>query len=327
MTGNNTTVSVNYTAASAANTAMILVGGGYALTMSANKTLAIGAGGVISVSGGTLVGDSTTTLALNGEAECLAIGDAGVVSLGEIDLTGNTTANAVRYNGMTTGGTIVSNIVMQNSGKTFNVDNGQANFDLVVSGNIGDGGNGNGFGYGFTKTGFGTLFLTGTNTMTGYSYINQGVVQFKSVAAMPREFASAQYWVASGAMLAVSVGGAGEWSATDLSNLLNGGYSFGAGASLGIDTTDGSFTFNNNITGSELSGGLTKLGPNTLTLGGSNTYVNPTTIVAGTLQLGSSTALLCSTVVLPSTGGNLDLNGYSATLGGLSGNGNSASAA
>ena len=243
VTGNNTTIGVDYTAASAANTATISVSNGYALTMAANTTLTIGAGGAISVSDGTLAGNSTSKLALSSETEALTIGDAGVVSLGEINLTGYTTSNAVRYNGTTTGGTISSNIVMFNSGKTFDVGSGLANFDLTISGNIGDSGNG----YGFTKTGSGTLFLSGTNTMTGINNINQGIVEFKSSAAMPLFNYQDQYSIASGAMLAVSVGGTGDWSASDLYTLTNTIQSYAAGTSLGVNTTDGNFSYSGDL--------------------------------------------------------------------------------
>ena len=58
---------------------------------------------------------------------------------------------------------------------------------------------------------------------------------------------------------------------------------FTAGNSLGIDTSDGSFAYGSNIAGAL---GLIKLGNNTLTLAGNNTYRGTTTVAAGTLQIG-----------------------------------------
>ncbi len=54
-----------------------------------------------------------------------------------------------------------------------------------------------------------------------------------------------------------------------------------------------------------------------LVLGGANTYSGSTTLSGGTLQVGNGLALQNSTVV--AAGGGLDLNGFNATVGGLSG--------
>ncbi len=58
----------------------------------------------------------------------------------------------------------------------------------------------------------------------------------------------------------------------------------------------------------------------TLKLSGTNTYSGGTQILAGTLQLGSSTALGNNAGAL-TVGGLLDLNGFSAGIGGLNGSG------
>ena len=65
---------------------------------------------------------------------------------------------------------------------------------------------------------------------------------------------------------------------------------------------------------------LSLSGGGMLVLSGVNAYSGPTTIAAGTLQIGSAAALQNSTAVL--SGGCLDLHGLNATLGGLSGAGN-----
>ncbi len=60
------------------------------------------------------------------------------------------------------------------------------------------------------------------------------------------------------------------------------------------------------------SGGLTKLGEGTLTLGTANTYTGVTTIAAGTLKLGVTNAIVSqSQIVL--AGGTLDLSGFTVT--------------
>ncbi|NLF99608.1 MAG: hypothetical protein GX565_05600, partial [Lentisphaerae bacterium] len=61
-----------------------------------------------------------------------------------------------------------------------------------------------------------------------------------------------------------------------------------------------------------VSGGLTKLGSGTLTLGGASTYGGETVISNGTLKLGNALALpAASDVIL--AGGTLDLGGYTVT--------------
>jgi len=62
----------------------------------------------------------------------------------------------------------------------------------------------------------------------------------------------------------------------------------------------------------QATGGLTKLGSGTLTLGGTNTYGGATTINAGTLKLGNAGALPTGTDVVLA-GGTLDLNGFAVT--------------
>ena len=72
-----------------------------------------------------------------------------------------------------------------------------------------------------------------------------------------------------------------------------------------------------------ISGGsmLTKTGNGTLVLTGNNSYSGGTTIAAGLLQLGSTSALGSATGPLSVAGGLLDLHGYSLSVGALNGGG------
>jgi autotransporter-associated beta strand protein len=97
------------------------------------------------------------------------------------------------------------------------------------------------------------------------------------------------------------------------------GYSLSGGTiDLGAATT--TFTINNDISiGSVLGGGtngLTKAGNGTLTLSNTNTYTGATTISAGSLKLGGSSAI-ASTSALTVNGGSLDLNGNNFTTSNL----------
>ena len=139
------------------------------------------------------------------------------------------------------------------------------------------------------KDGDGTLTLSGSNGYACGITISGGTLEATTPAALP---AYASVHVNSGATLAIAVGGVNDWNCNsgtdDIANLLAGA-TFDTGSSLGIDTTDGDFTYAGNLGGpgqSPLSLGLVKLGQNTLTLTGANDYQGGTTITDGTLRLG-----------------------------------------
>ena len=119
--------------------------------------------------------------------------------------------------------------------------------------------------------------------------------------------------VKSGATLALYVGGtggggAGTFTAADIAILapVAGNTS---GGILGLDTTPGSFSYSSNLTASGM--GLSKLGANTLTLSGANTYTGVTSIINGTLSVGN--------IVV--SGGNSNIGNASSAvvLGGVTG--------
>jgi autotransporter-associated beta strand protein len=82
---------------------------------------------------------------------------------------------------------------------------------------------------------------------------------------------------------------------------------FNGGGRSAVAPTVGTVTLAPNT-----SGGLTKFGDGTLTLGAANTYTGGTTIAAGTLKLGIAKALPTDTQVVLA-GGTLDLNGSTVT--------------
>ncbi len=135
-----------------------------------------------------------------------------------------------------------------------------------------------------TKQGASTLTLTGNNSYSGTTTISAGTLQ-----------------VGAGS----TAGTLGSGSVTD-------------NAALTFNRSD-SITVSNSISG---SGTLAQQGAGILTLSGTNIYTGNTTINAGTLQIGSTSAL-------PSgvgkgnvnAGGTLDLNGYGITVNGLAGSG------
>ena len=144
----------------------------------------------------------------------------------------------------------------------------------------------NGIGYSLTMSGAdGTLILSGSNTYSGGTTVSAGVLTFLNREAQPN---SGTTTVAAGATLGLGVGSnANLYGSADLDKLFAGTMSnvtSDLDSNGGIDTTAGNFTYASNIPYTTV--GLTKLGPNTLTLTGSNAYTGRTTISGGTLQLG-----------------------------------------
>ena len=173
------------------------------------------------------------------------------------------------------------------------------------------------------KADAGTWILSGSNSYSRGTTISGGILEFSGTTSMP---VSGTVAVNSGATLAIGVGGPGQFTtgtsgAGSIGGLLSGTGSQGApvtwasGAILGIDTTAASGTYAgivSNIGANVL--GLNKLGTNTLTLSGSNTYTGPTTVTWGTLAVGGAGSL-GNASALTMSGGALDLGGLSQTVG------------
>ncbi len=149
---------------------------------------------------------------------------------------------------------------------------------------------------GLVKSGAGTLTLASSNLYSGATTVNAGILQIAKRAGLyngdEAQWTDANIVVNSGATLAFSVGGAGEFSAGDiglLSALGSASGGFKSGSLLGFDTTGaagGSFAYDTAIAnpgGNRL--GLHKLGAGTLALGGANTYTGTTRLAAGVLSV------------------------------------------
>lgn len=188
----------------------------------------------------------------------------------------------------------------------------------------------------FTKRGVGKWILTGNHTYTGATTIEEGMLQFAKQVSLYNNNTAGTGWtaanikVASGATLALNVGGTGEFTTGNVTTLLTnlGGTNgtsttgFAGGSRIGFDTTNaagGTFTIEDNMidsTGGSI--GLTKLGTGTLILSGTNNNTGETIVSAGTLLVNGSTS--ASSVVTVASGATL---GGSGTVGGattISGN-------
>jgi len=134
--------------------------------------------------------------------------------------------------------------------------------------------------------GTGALSLGGTGSYSGGTTVSSGALSWLTASAQPGTGTTA---VAAGATLGLGVGGSGSFVSTNIDNLFAGSMTnvtIDPAANVGIDTTASNFTYSSNVAGTR---GLNKLGANTLTLTGSNSYSGATIVSSGTLQLGDGT--------------------------------------
>ncbi|HEY1380875.1 MAG TPA: autotransporter-associated beta strand repeat-containing protein, partial [Gemmataceae bacterium] len=146
---------------------------------------------------------------------------------------------------------------------------------------------------GLTKTGPGTLVLSGANTYSGVTAINQGTLSVGSVTTgtnLGTDPTSAGTNVVLGGKLQYAGGGAQTLVANRQVTLT------GPAATVEVTNAAANLTIAGVISGNK-SANLIKTGPGTLTLTGANTYFGNTVVSNGTLQtnvaagFGNSTAL------------------------------------
>ena len=116
-----------------------------------------------------------------------------------------------------------------------------------------------------------------------------------------------------GSLTSVTLGGLSGTQDLPLTNSSSAAVALTLGGTYNSNTVTNNFntTYSGNLTG---NGSLTKNGIGTTTLTGVNTYSGNTTVSAGTLQLGSATALSGnSSAVSVASGATLDLNGQTLT--------------
>ena len=301
---------LSFTGSPAANTVHVLAGGSATLAATISGT-----GGI------TKNGDGTLSLAAGNDysgdtrvaAGLLRLGHAGALGMSTFD-TQSGTVGGFSFGTLTTatfGGLVGSNgLVLTNSATT------PAGVTLAV------GGNGrsttfpgviSGLG-GLTKIGPGTLTLTGTSTYAGTTTVSDGILTITSTAALPGFASAGRIAVADGGTLAVT-----NSVADSVVTSIIGSGSLARGGSFGFDTTAGDRT---NTTPFAGSFGIAKIGTNTLTLSGSQSYTGPTTIKGGTLAFTSGRnqtlagAITGSGAVFKSGSGTLLLTGSNSHTGG-----------
>lgn len=141
------------------------------------------------------------------------------------------------------------------------------------------------------KDGPGKWILSGTNTYTGGTTVNAGTLVFRNTGA---KSASGTHAFAAGTTLGLGVGGAGYFDSAAITSAFGSGtiltnVTVTATTNVAVDTTAGDFIHSADITGSP-NKSLTKLGANTLTLSGDNTYTGKTTVTEGTVLIDGTTS-------------------------------------
>ena len=238
------------------------------LTKIRAHTLTLGASN--NYSGPTLVTGGTLDLASGGALQ----GSTFVSSTaGSVLFDPSVSSGAFTFGGLSG----VGALNLQNSGGTaITLSVGGNSANTTYSGTLGGAGS-------LVKVGAGTLTLNGLSSYSGSTTVSGGVLEVAGTANLPGYTTGSRIAIDGGGTLALSVGGTSGWQASNVSTfLLANSNNFTSLSSLGFDTTGGTFSFGA-ISGSM---GLTKLGVNTLTLTSASTFLGPTLISSGSLQLG-----------------------------------------
>jgi autotransporter-associated beta strand protein len=273
-----------------------LINNGSALEMGGGQiTVSVSGTGGLNVTGGGTINSSNsytgaTTISRttgwygtdqlflnNANALGAASGDL-TISGGRVNLQDNTISRS--GNVTISGGTLSSPTIgtLEKTGGVFALQGGNGSVGVVLAGTAG-----------LTKSGAGTNYLYSSNTYTGATTISGGTLVTDGAGQLT-----------AGTTLAISNGATWQMTGTFSSN--------GATRTIGgltgdgtVQTTTSVFTHNlavNKASGTDIfsgviagSGALIKQGAGTLALGGANTYSGDTTVSAGALWIGNSSAL------------------------------------
>ncbi|MDD5261994.1 MAG: autotransporter-associated beta strand repeat-containing protein [Methylacidiphilales bacterium] len=263
-------------------------------------------------------------------------GTAGTVNLGSAITAGGITFNAATSGNYTiAGGSGPFALTLAGATPTITA-NVNATISAGITGTVG-----------LVKSGSGTLVLSGTNTYSGGTTINGGILSISGAVTAngsPSNIGTAGVTLDGGTLLMASP--------ASLPSSFNRGITLGAnGGTLQVDgalasglnyngtfstTGSGARTFTlsgsqikNNITQAIVDGtggatSLVKAGSSDWTIGATtaSTYTGTTDIQGGTLILGKLNALPTTTTLSVANGATLRLNGFNQTVASLSGAGN-----
>jgi fibronectin-binding autotransporter adhesin len=253
-------------------------------SITGNLSLAANSANVWTVSPGVTM---AVPGALSGSAAAITKNGTGLLTFtGNNTYTGTTTINSgtLQIGTGSTAGSISGSTVITGSAGGVLAFNRSDNYGGNVSNTIGGG-------VGLTLSA-GTLALTGSNSYTGPTSINAGVLSLGNASAI-----SSSGTISFGGGVLQFTGS----NSTDYSSR----FSTGANQAYALDTNGQNVTIGTALTSS--GGSLRKLGSGTLTLTAASTYTGTTSINAGTLQIGngSTTGSLASSIAITGSSGSL----------------------
>ena len=229
-----------------------------------------------------------------------ALGNGGAITFG---------GGSLQYSAASVGTDYSSRI--RNSGSAISIDlNGRSpTFASVLEST-----NTGGLVVSDTSTTKGTLTLAAANTFSGTTTVASGTLKLADALALQNSVLGSGgtgiVFDSAVTERAFTLGGLGG----------NGNLALADSAANAITLTVGNGDLSSSYSGAlSGAGSLRKIGAGTFTLSGSNSHSGGTVITAGTLQMGSATALGASTASLAVHGGTLDMNGFSETVGTFSG--------
>jgi fibronectin-binding autotransporter adhesin len=186
---------------------------------------------------------------------------------------------------------------------------------------------------GFTKEGAGSLQLNGTSVgYTGVTIVNAGTLIVSNSLALGFSTAASNLVLNNGSTIVFSspsfnhnftlTGGIVNLQMTGVNTVMSGSPTLTASTTLNFNGTSmtGSFSGNLADTGANILS-VAKNGTSRVLLSGNNTYTGPTTVSAGTLQAGSTTAFSPNSAFTVASGATLSLNNFNETIGSLAGAG------
>ena len=221
-------------------------------------TVSMAAGSLIDVQAGTLRNDDLAGKWANNQASLTV----------ENGATFDLYANNVWVDALSGGGTVQNGYGYETL--TVGVAGGSGTFSGILQ-------NPGGSVLALTKSGAGMQALSGSNTYSGGTTISGGILNINADAAL------------GAAAGAVTFAGNGTLQAGASGIVLNASrtININSGVAATFDTQGYSMTVAGGING---SGGVAEIGGGALVLSGNNAYAGPTTVNAGTLQIGNGTS-------------------------------------
>ncbi|MEI7780360.1 MAG: autotransporter-associated beta strand repeat-containing protein, partial [Planctomycetota bacterium] len=256
-----------------------LTSSGGSLSKSGSGTLTLSASnsytGSTTVSGGTLAVGNANAL---GSASARLIASGGTIDLGGYNVTRSGTVSF-------TGGVVQSGTITNN---TIAFDGQSGTVSAVLAGSVG-----------FAKSSSGTLVLSGSNSYSGGTTLNAGVLNLGSANAI-------------GSSGTISFGGGTlQFSGSNTTDY-SSRFSTAASQAYSIDTNGQAVSLASALSSS--GGTLTKFGTGALTLSGSNSYTGTTTINAGSISFGNKNAFSATSGISIAGGAGLTYTGAADTF-------------